>query len=95
MRICPNPPAGLIAFMPKRALTEANQYLIILDKKLRFVYCPQPKSVFYHRGSPISSPYNPEGGNSIVTFVCNETNEEVYNAVKAEGNLIFVHPDAI
>ncbi len=95
VRICPNPPAGLIAFMPKRALTEANQYLIILDKKLRFVYCPQPKSVFYHRGSPISSPYNPEGGNSIVTFVCNETNEEVYNAVKAEGNLIFVHPDAI
>ena len=76
-------------------LRDKELYTFILTKNLSFLYSPKPKSILYHSGKQIEVPFSPEGGNSIVTFVCEENNEEVFKAVNVEGNLVFIHPDSI
>ena len=95
IRECANAPKHLIAFKAKTELKDKELYTFILTKNLSFLYSPKPKSKLYHSGKQIEVPFSPEGGNSIVTFVCEENDEEVFKAVNVEGNLVFIHPDSI
>lgn len=95
IRECASAPKHLIAFKAETELRDKELYTFILTKNLSFLYSPKPKSKLYHRGKQIEMPFSPEGGNSIVTFVCEENNEEVFKAVNVEGNLVFIHPDSI
>ena len=94
VRNCPNPPKNLIAVKANAQLQTADSYLAILSKDLSFVYCPQSKSKFFHCGGPIKAPFTPTSGKNIVTFICEETEKDVFNQVNTEGNLVFIHPDA-
>ena len=95
IRECANAPKHMIAFKTETELKDKELYTFILTKNLSFLYSPKPKSKLYHCGKQIEVPFSPEGGNSIVTFVCEENDEEVFKAVNEEGNLIFIHPDSI
>ena len=94
IRECDNAPKHLIAFKAETRLNDKELYTIILTKNLSFLYSPKPKSKLYHSGKQIEVPFSPEGGRSIVTFVCDEDDEEVFKAVNVEGNLVFIHPDS-
>ena len=95
IRECAGAPKHLIAFKAETELNDKELYTFILTKNLSFLYSPKPKSKLYHSGKQIEVPFSPEGGNSIVTFVCEENDEEVFKAVNVEGNLVFIHPDSI
>lgn len=95
IRECDGAPKHLIAFKAETEVKDKELYTFILTKNLAFLYSPKPKSKLYHRGKQIEVPFSPEGGNSIVTFVCDENDEEVFKAVNVEGNLVFIHPDSI
>ena len=94
IRECADAPKHLIAFKAETELKDKELYTFILTKNLSFLYSPRPKSKLYHRWKQIEVPFSPEGGNSIVTFVCEENDEEVFKAVNMEGNLVFIHPDS-
>lgn len=93
VRECEGAPKNLIAIKSEVNLNQKEFYLVILSKSLSFVYCPEPKSKFYHCGKPIRPPFEPKDGNNIVTLTCKEDSEEVFNAVNREGNLVFIHPE--
>lgn len=92
---CARAPKHMIAFKAKTELKDKELYTFILTKDLSFLYSPKPKSILYHKCEPIDLPFSPEKGNSIVTFVCDENDEDVFNALNVEGNLVFIHPDSI
>lgn len=94
IRECAGAPKHLIAFKAATKLKNKELYTFILTQNLSFLYSPKPKSKLYHSGKQIEVPFSPEGGNSIVTFVCEENDEEVFKAVNMEGNLVFIHPDS-
>lgn len=93
IRECAGAPKHLIAFKANKVLMNKEMYTFILTKTLSFLYSPKPKSKFYHCGNPIEVPFYPERGNNIVSFVCDESNEDVFKVVNEEGNLIFIHPE--
>ena len=93
LRNCPKPPKNLIAIKTSKQLPNTDSYLAIISKDLSFIYCPQSKSEFYHCGSPIKVPFNPTEGKDIITFVCEDIEEGVFNRVNTKGNLVFRHPD--
>ncbi len=93
IRECADAPKHLIAFKAETELKDNELYTFILTKDLSFLYSPKPISKLYHCGNQIEVPFSPEEGNNIVTFVCDENDEEVFNAVNVEGNLVFIHPD--
>ena len=95
IRECAGAPKHLIAFKAETELKDKELYTFILTKNLSFLYSPKQKSKFYHSGKQIEVPFSPEGGNSIVTFVCEENDEEVFKVLNVEGNLVFIHPDSI
>lgn len=95
IRECADAPKHLIAFKAETDLKDNELYTFILTKDLSFLYSPKPISKLYHCGNQIEVPFSPEEGNDIVTFVCDENDEEVFNAVNVEGNLVFIHPDSI
>lgn len=92
---CDNAPKHMIAFKAKTELKDRELYTYILTKDLSFLYSPKPKSELYHCRKQIEVPFLPEEGNNIVTFVCEENDEEVFKVVNAEDNLVFIHPDFI
>lgn len=93
IRECAGAPNHLIAFKAETELKDKEMYTFILTKDLSFLYSPSPMSKLYHSGRPIVVPFIPEEGNSIVTFFCEENDEEVFNTVNVEGNYVFIHPD--
>lgn len=95
IRECPGAPRNLIAFKSNVQLNSQELYLVVLSQTLSFVYCPQPVSKLCHCGHPIALPFVPVEGNSIVTFVCDEKEKEVFDSVNNEGNLVFIHPDSL
>jgi len=95
IRECAGAPKHLIAFKAETELMDKEMYSFILTKDMSFLYSPSPISKLYHSGKQIEVPFNPEGGNSIVTFVCEENDEEVFNSVNVEGNYVFIHPDSL
>lgn len=95
IRECARAPKNLIAFKAETEVKDKELYTFILTKNLSFLYSPKPKSLLFHSGKQIEVPFSPEGGNSIVTFVCEEDDEEVFKVVNVEGNLVFIHPDSI
>lgn len=95
IRECAGAPKHLIAFKAETELKDKEMYAFILTKDLSFLYSPSPKSKLYHSGKQIEIPFNPKSGNSIVTFVCEEDNEEIFNTVNVEGNYVFTHPDSL
>jgi len=90
---CPGAPSNMMALKSEVKLENNELYMVILSKSLSFVYCPQPKSRLYHSGKMISVPFEPKGGDNIVTFVCDETDNDIFKSVNEAGNLVFVHPD--
>ncbi len=86
-------PNNMIAVKSEVKLENKELYMVILSKSLSFVYCPHPKSQLYHCGKPINVPFEPNGGNNIVTFVCDEKAKEIFDVVNKEDNLVFYHPD--
>lgn len=95
IRECAGAPKHLIAFKAETELKDNELYTLVLTKDLSFLYSPMPISKLYHSGKQIEVPFIPEVGNSIVSFICEENDEEVFNTVNVEGNYVFVHPDFI
>ncbi len=93
IRECAGAPKHLIAFKVEKELKVKEMYTFVLTKSLSFLYSPKPISKFYHSGNPIEVPFSPEGGNNLVTFVCDEDDEDVFKLVNEEGNLVFIHPE--
>lgn len=93
IRECVHAPKHLIAFKAEKELKVKEMYTFVLTKSLSFLYSPKLISKFYHKGKPIEVPFSPKGGDNLVTFVCDEDNEEVFKLVNEEGNLIFIHPE--
>ena len=69
-------------------------YLTILSESLSFLYCTQNKVDFYHCGQSIGESFSPREGDDLVTSICDEENEDIFNQVNSEGNLVFIHPDS-
>ena len=95
VRECKGALKHMIAFKAETELKDKELYTFILTKDLSFLYSPKRKSGLYHSNNPIEVPFSPKGGNNIVTFVCDEDDEEVFKAANVEGNLVFIHPDSL
>lgn len=95
VRECPNAPRHLIGIKVSVPQLCNGIYLTILSKSLSFLYCPQNKVDFYHCGQSIGESFSPLEGDSYVSFICDEDNEEIFNKVNSEGNLVYIHPDSI
>lgn len=95
IRECAGAPKHMVAFKAESVVKDKELYTFILTKDLSFLYSPSPISKLYHSGKQIEVPFSPEGGNSIVTFICQENDEEVFNTVNVEGNYVFLHPDSL
>lgn len=92
---CKGAPKHMIAFKAQTELKEKEIYTLILTHDLSFLYSPKPKAKLYHKNGQIEVPFLPNRGDNIVTFLCEEDDDEVFNAVNVEGNLVFIHPDSI
>lgn len=95
IRECAGAPKHLIAVKAETELKDKEMYTFILTKDLSFLYSPSPKSQLYHCGKQIDVPFKPEEGNNIVTFICEENEEEVFKTVNEDGNYVFIHPDSL
>ena len=95
IRKCSRELKHLIAFKAEAELKEKELYTLVLTKNMSFLYSPKPLSKLYHCGKQIETPFAPKGGNNLVTFVCEENDEEVFNVVNAEENYVFIHPDSL
>lgn len=95
VRECKGAPKKMIVFKAETELKDRELYTYILTKDLSFLYSPKQKSKLYHSGAQIEVPFSPEEGNNLVTFVCDEYDEEVFMTLNVEGNLVLIHPDSI
>lgn len=95
IRECEGAPKNLVAVKAEKTINDKELYLFILSKSLSFLYSPKPKSKLFHSGSQIEVPFDAVEGNNIVTFICDEDNEDIFEAVNEEGNLVFIHPDSL
>lgn len=94
IRDCPNPPRHMIGIKVSVPQLTNGIYMAILSESLSFVYCPTNKPDFYHCGQSIGESFMAQEGDDFVTFICDEDDDEIFNSVNREGNLVFIHPDS-
>lgn len=81
----------------KASSMKNNFYIMILNKDFSFLYCPQNKADFYHKNKSIKDSFIPKSGEDQVGFVCElreNEDEELFNQLNKEGNMVFIHPDS-
>lgn len=93
-RDCPNALQNMVGMKVSVPQLSNGLYLTILSESLSFLYCTQNKADFFHCGQSIGESFSPREGDSLVTFICDEENEDIFNQVNSEGNLVFIHPDS-
>lgn len=72
---------------------ENQIYVIIISKELNTVYCSPHKIDLYHKNQSVGARFIPHEGNNEASFVLEENDSEKLLKLRAEGNLVFRHPD--
>jgi hypothetical protein len=99
-------PLDCVCFsLSNRTSFPIDVYVTVLSKDLDFIYTTRSKvSDFRHRGSPVSnSSVFPPGDNHISFRLLDvdesgnpkDMDQTILAAIRAQGNLVFIHPDSI
>lgn len=71
-----------------------NPYIVIVDKNLGFIYCPEHTIDFWFSNSSIGEKYTPMNEKNNLSFIIStEIDNDIFTKINTEGNLIFIHPD--
>jgi predicted nucleic acid-binding protein len=101
-------PASIVCFKMNRS-TQAfeNAYITILSKNLDFIYTSKrPISQLWNNGVPVTKDFVSPGEGDRINMAfklvtVNDENEQVdvegliIDALRSDGNLVFIHPDSI
>jgi predicted nucleic acid-binding protein len=82
-----------------------NVYVTVISKDLEFIYTAKKKIIaFWHNGKPVTTDYIlPADQKNNISFLIEDVDVEgkprpveqrIIDAVRAEGNLVFIHPDS-
>lgn len=99
------PPNGICFKLVEDYQLPENVYVTILSKELDFIYNSKKKiTAFSHNGTAVTGGYElPPGRKNNISFLLEEDDEEgnpkaidadIIDALRAEGNLVFLHPDS-
>jgi hypothetical protein len=82
-----------------------NVYVTVVSKDLDFIYTVKKRvGAFWHNGNPVTDGYTlPVNQKNNISFLIEDIDKEgrstqveqgIIDAIRAEGNLIFIHPDS-
>lgn len=101
-----NLPDGVVPFkLIKNFSVKSNIYITVIGKNLDFIYTSKNKiASLQHNGTALNDGFvSPADKKINVAFRIQDTNEngeevavnaEIVNALRAEGNFVFIHPDS-
>ena len=93
-----NAPAHTLGIDVKAAELKNGLYIAIISKDMDFIYCPNVQADFHHGKDSIGEIFVPKKKDSYVSFACDKegvvVDDEVFNRLNQEGNLVFIHPDS-
>lgn len=88
-------PKQCICFKAKVGTEIINYpYIMVVDKNLNFIYCPDHRIDFWYSNESIGEKYMPTTDNNNISFkIQSELDADIFAKINAEENLIFIHPD--
>lgn len=73
-------------------------YIVIISKDMDFIYCPRARADFHHGANSIGKVFVPKKDESYVSYACDKgdivVDDDIFNRLNVEGNLVFIHPDS-
>jgi hypothetical protein len=99
-------PQDCVCFsLSNRTSFPIDVYITVLSKDLDFIYTTRSKvSDFRHRGTPVSNTSVFSPGDNHISFRLLDVdesgnpkamNQTILTAIRAQGNLVFIHPDSM
>ena len=94
-----NAPAHTLGIDVKARELNNGIFIAIVSKDMDYIFCPRARADFHKGPNPIGEKFIPKKDNSHVSFLCDTKDvaveEEVFNRLNDNGNLVFIHPDSI